>query len=129
MDDSNTVPLYGSEIAEVVAAITNASVTKNCIWGIPNSDGSFSVVVADIAEPEITNLTSALVAGGYVGTTTDGLTTLDFETDGEVSSLAYTHVLVNDLWIFVRGTSLDLTESVATTVLDEIRLANPTRTY
>lgn len=129
LDDSNTVPIRGNELPEVAIVIADATITKNCIWGIPNTDGFFGVVVTDISVTDAADLKSALLSGGYTGATSSNLTTLEFATDADVSGRADTHFITGDLWIHVTGTSLDLTTTVANNVLDELRLANPTRSY
>jgi hypothetical protein len=117
------------EVAELDTVATNATIAKNCAWGIPNSDGFFTLTIADISETDSANLKAALLAFGYSGATDAGVTALEMASDNEIGSQGRTHYLVGDLWIYVDGTSLDLSTTVADRVLDEIRIANPTRTY
>ncbi|WP_141629972.1 hypothetical protein [Salinibacterium sp. PAMC 21357] len=129
LGDANAVPLSGYELPEIAAAATNASIAKNCVWGIPNSDGGFSLAVTDISATDAANLKAALLAAGFLGVTTGGLTTLELEAETELGSKADTHYLTGDLWIHSSGTSLQLSVNVANDALDSVRLANPTRTY
>ncbi|EPR75457.1 hypothetical protein ADILRU_2245 [Leifsonia rubra CMS 76R] len=117
------------EVAELDTVATNATIAKNCAWGIPNSDGFFTLTVADISEANAANLKAALLAFGYLGVTNAGVTALELATENEVGSKGRTHYLVGDLWIYVDGTSLDLSTTVAERALEKIRTANPTRTY
>ncbi|MBH0022878.1 hypothetical protein [Salinibacterium sp. SWN248] len=125
----DTIPIRGDELPEIDTAAGNASVAKNCIWGVPNSDGGFTVVVADISEADATNLQDALLATGFTGASAGTVTTLEKEFETAVGWSAQTHYFVSDLWVYVSGTSTELTVNVADAVLDQVRTANPTRTY
>jgi len=70
----------GDELPEIDAATPNATIAKNCIWGVPNSDGVYGLAVTDISDTDAANPESALLSAGYVGVTTDGVTMLDFAT-------------------------------------------------
>lgn len=125
----DTVPIRGEELPEIDTAAGNASIAKNCIWGVPNSDGGFTVVVTDISEADAANLQDALLATGFTGASAATVTTLEKEFETAVGWSAQTHYFVSDLWVYVSGTSTELTVNVADAVLAEVRLANPTRTY
>ncbi|MBH0116795.1 hypothetical protein I6E52_08030 [Salinibacterium sp. NG253] len=125
----DAVPIRGDDLPEIDTAAGNASVAKHCIWGVPNSDGGFTVIVTDISEADATNLQDALLATGFTGASAGTVTTLEKEFETAVGVSAQTHYLVSDLWVYVSGTSTELTVNVADAVLDEVRAANPTRTY
>ncbi|MEV8252759.1 hypothetical protein AB0O95_02210 [Rhodoglobus sp. NPDC076762] len=125
----DAVPISGDELPEIETAAGNASIAKNCIWGVPNSDGGFTVIVTDITEADASNLQDALLATGFTGATSGTVTTVEKEFETAVGWMAQTHYFVGDLWVYVSGTSTELTVNVADAVLDEIRMANPTRTY
>lgn len=125
----DTIPIRGDELPEIETAAGNASIAKNCIWGVPNSDGGFTVVVTDISETDATNLQDALLATGFTGASAGTVTTLEKEFETAVGWSAQTHYFVGDLWVYVSGTSTELTVDVADAVLDQVRVANPTRTY
>ncbi|MBH0052901.1 MULTISPECIES: hypothetical protein [unclassified Salinibacterium] len=129
LDEQDSFTLNGGELPEIAAVMTDATIAKNCIWGVPNSDGYFSVAIGDIAEPDLSDLKGALAASGYQGTTINNVATLEFTTENEIGTTAATHLFTGDLWIHATGTSVDLTNAAATAVLDQMRLANPTRTY
>ncbi|MGV8912094.1 MAG: hypothetical protein ACOH14_05695 [Rhodoglobus sp.] len=129
LDEADVVPVSGEELPEIVTVGSNASIAKNCVWGVPNSDGFFVLTIADINKTDAASLKAALLSSGYLGVTEGGITTLELETEDGIGSRAYTHYLVGDLWIYVLGTSLGLTIDVANSALAEVRLANPTRTY
>ncbi|GAA1212151.1 hypothetical protein GCM10009655_09210 [Rhodoglobus aureus] len=129
LGDTDSVPIIGDELSEVETAISDASITKNCIWGIPNSDGFFSLTIADINDTDAANLKAALLSSGYLGATSGGATALELSAENKIGTIATTHYLVGDLWISVTGTSLDFTTDIADRALDEIRTANPTRSY
>jgi hypothetical protein len=129
LGDEDSVPIRGDELPEIDTAASNASIAKNCVWGVPNSDGGFSLTVTDITDTDAANLRAALLASGFLGVTRAGITTLELSAENMVGTTADTHYLVGDLWIHATGTSLSLTANVANGALDEVRLANPTRTY
>ncbi|EAR26033.1 hypothetical protein A20C1_09139 [marine actinobacterium PHSC20C1] len=129
LEESDTAADVHFDLGELDTAAANATIAKNCIWGVPNSDGAFTVTVSDINDTDAANLKAALLSAGYLGVTTDGVTTLELSTDGELGAVARTHYLVADLWIYVDGGSLSFSGDVADRVLDKIRTANPSRAY
>lgn len=129
LNDDDSVPIYGYELPEVAAASSNASIAKHCVWGVPNSDGGFGLTVTDITEVDAENLTTALLAAGFLGSTVDGVTKLELSGENLVGTNVDTHYFVGDLWIHSSGSSSELTTSIADGALNEVRAANPTRTY
>jgi hypothetical protein len=129
LGDDNSVPIHGHELPEVATAASNASIAKNCVWGVPNSDGAFSLSITDITDTDAANLTAALLATGFLGVTTGGVTALEFSAETTIGTSATTHYLVGDLWISVTGTSLEFTTDIADRTFGEIRTANPTHSY
>jgi len=112
-----------SAIREVLLAAPQA---KLCVWGVPNSDGSFALVVADISAADRATLTSALNSNGFPSEITGGVTTLELEAESVVSTVAATHALTDDIWVLCDGTSLALTAAVVDSARVALRAANPT---
>ncbi|TQO20099.1 hypothetical protein FB472_1710 [Rhodoglobus vestalii] len=129
LDDRDTAAAEYYDLPELDTVAANSTISKNCIWGVPNSGGAFTLTVADINNTDAANLTAALLSAGYLSVTSGGVTTFEFTTEGDTGTIARTHYLVGDLWIYVDGTSPSLTTEVADRALDEIRTANPTRSY
>ncbi len=114
------------DIPEIATAITGSAQSKTCRWGVPNSDGSFSLVVAEIAPADRAALTAALTAAGFASSTAGPVTTFELERDGMVSTESATHHFTGDAWILSDGTGLAVSGPVAASALDAIRAANPT---
>jgi len=127
--EDDTIVLRGDELPEIASAVSDATIAKNCIWAVPRSDGSFALSIADISEADRVSVSDALIAAGYTGSADGEVTTFEREFEGGVSLIGEMHLFTSDLWIYVQGTSLSLTNAVANSALDELRLANPTRTY
>jgi len=113
------------EVTETVDALSGASQSRLCRWGVPNSDGSFALVVAEIAPEARSALEAALPAAGFSSVTMGTVTGLDAEREGMVSLEAATHLFTGDVWILCDGTTLALTGVVAGSALDALRTANP----
>ena len=114
------------EIPEIGTAISGASQSTTCRWGVPNSDGAFSLLVAEITPADRASLTAALTAEGFASSTAGPATSFELERDGMVSTESAVHVFTGDVWILSDGTGLALSTPVAASALDALRAANPT---
>jgi hypothetical protein len=114
------------ESPEIGAAISGATQSTTCRWGVPNSDGSFSLLVAETTSVDRANLTAALTAAGFASSTAGSTTSFTLERDGVVSTESAVHVFTGDVWILSDGTGLALSTAVAASALDALRAANPT---
>lgn len=114
------------EMPEVPVAIAAAAQSRTCRWGVPNSDGSFALMVAEITSAERATLTAALGAAGFATSTTGPVTTFELERDGMVSTESAVHLFTGDVWILSEGTGLGVSGPVAVSALDALRAANPT---
>jgi hypothetical protein len=118
---------FGVEgVPAAAAAVAGASQSRLCVWGVPFSDGAFSLLVAEITAGDRATLEAALPAAGFSAVTMGTVTGYDAERDGEVSTLADTLLFTGDVMIVCNGTSLDLTGVVTGSALDALRTANPT---
>lgn len=113
-------------VPEAADALAAAAQSRFCGWGVPNSDGAFTLLVAEITAADRSTLEAALPAAGFSAVTMGTVTGYDAERDGEVSTLATTLLFTGDVMIVCNGTSLDLTGSVTGSALDALRTANPT---
>ena len=121
-------------VPEIQAALTSAPQSRLCRWGVPNSDGTFALVVAELPAAEQAAVIGALIAAGFVSSTsgaeTSGTETmLRLEQEGIVSLEAQTHIFTGDVWVLVDGTSGELTDTVSGFALDVLRAANPTLSF
>jgi hypothetical protein len=113
-------------VPEVAAAVAGASQSRYCVWGVPNSDGAFGLLVAEVSAEGRAAVEAALPAAGFSAVTMGTVTGYDAEREGEVSTLADTLLFTGDVMIVCSGTSLDLTGVVTGSALDALRTANPT---
>jgi len=116
-------------VPELQAALVGAPQARLCRWGVPNSDGSFSLVVAELAASEQAAVIGALTTAGFASSTSGTETMLRLEQEGEVSLEAQTHIFAGDVWVLVDGTSGELTDTVSGFALDVLRAANPTLSF
>jgi hypothetical protein len=115
-----------SGVPEAAAAVAGASQSRYCIWGVPFSDGAFTLLIAEVSPEDRAVVEAALPAAGFSAVTMGTVTGYDAEREGEVSTLADTVLFTGDVMIVCNGTSLDLTGVVTGSALDALRTANPT---
>jgi hypothetical protein len=113
----------GPLAARTVRAASQSSI---CAWGIPSSDGGFSVVTAEITASARRELVDSLrSASGYRERAIDGEVAFTYETEGEIGSTAVVYVFVDSVWITVNGTLDTRTaRQLAREALDQVRIAN-----
>ncbi len=118
--------VYLADLAdpELIAASEDAAPTRACLWGVPNSDGGFTLFVGSgVDGPRIR---AALTADGYSSVTMGTVTAMEKSFETEVGSRANTHLFAGEVWIIAYGTSLSLSGTVAGSALGALRTANPT---
>jgi hypothetical protein len=114
------------EIPEIASAIAAAPQARLCRWGVPNSDGAFTLLVAELDASDQAPLVAALTTAGFTSTTMGTVTAMELEREGMVSLEGTTHLFTGDVWILCDGTSVSLTGAVAGSALDALRNDNPT---
>lgn len=114
------------QIPEVLASISGVSVARSCWFGIPDSDGSFSFLVAEIDSSTRTSIEAALTAEGFSSVSMGTVSAFEAERDGEFSYEAETHLFTGNVWILADDGSLSVSGIVAGSALDAMRTANPT---
>jgi hypothetical protein len=108
----------------VAAAISGLSGGRYCWWGIPNSDSSFVLLVAEIDPATRASVEASLAADGYSSDVTGGVTA--YEKAPYEEYRAETHLFTGDVWIVSDGSVTDLTSPVTEWALEAMRAANPT---
>ena len=114
------------EVPAVRTAISGVTVGKSCWWGIPDSDGSFYVFVAEIDPVSRVSIESALTAEGYSSAVVGARTVHSKEGDADFTYRGEVHQFSGDLWILSDGGNLDISGVAADMAFDAIRTANPT---
>jgi hypothetical protein len=115
-----------SDVPAAADAVAGASQSKFCGWGIPSSDGAFTLLVAEVTPADRASVEAELVAAGFSAVAMGTVTGYDATREGEVSTLADTVLFTGDVMIVCNGTSLELTGAVTGSALDALRTANPT---
>ena len=114
------------QIPAVNTAIASVTVARSCWWGIPNSDGSFFLLVAEITPETRASIETALTAEGFSSVSMATVTGRENEREGGVGYEAETHLFTGDVWILADDGTLDVSGIVAGSALDALRTANPT---
>lgn len=113
------------QLPPVLSAINGVTVARSCWWGIPNSDGAFSLLVAEIDPATRTSVEAALTAEGFTSVAMGTVTAFEAGRDGDLSFEAETHLFTGDVWILCDDGSLSVSGTVAGSALDALRTANP----
>ena len=108
------------------ATIAALTVARSCWWGIPNSDGAFSLLVAEVSPAAQATIEADLVSQGFSSTLMGTLTVYENGRDGEVGYEAETHLFTGNVWILADDGSLEVSGIVVGSALDALRTANPT---
>ena len=114
------------EVPAVRTAITGLTEGQSCWWGIPNSDGSFYVLVTEIDPSTRASVESALTAEGYSTAVVGARTVRAKEGDDDFTYRGEVHQFSGDLWILSDGANLDISGVAADSAFDAIDAANPT---
>lgn len=113
-------------LAEIDATLEAPTQVRGCSWGVPNSDGVFTIHAVEVTPEQRTSLEAALAAAGFSMETTGTVTTYEMTGENEVSTIAATHLFTGDLWIMCNSTDLSTTGPAAESALEALRTANPT---
>jgi hypothetical protein len=114
------------QIPAVNSAITGVTVARACWFGIPNSDGSFGFLVAEIDSATRTSIEAALTTEGFSSVVMGTLTAREAQREGDYQIEAETHLFTGDVWILADDGDLSVAGIVAGSALDAMRAANPT---
>lgn len=112
-------------VPSIPVVLSTASPARACLWGIPQSDGLFQLVVAGITDAERATLQGELTSAGYAETTMGTVTAFELEGENEIGSVGTTHLFTGGVWIVCDGSSLHLSGAVVGAALDALRAANP----
>jgi hypothetical protein len=114
------------QVPAVNSAIAGVTVARSCWWGIPNSDGAFSLLVAEIDPATRASLDAALTTEGFSDVTMGTVTARESERDGDNGYEAETQLFTGNVWILSDNHSVSGAGIVAGSALDVLRTANPT---
>ncbi|GGE98065.1 hypothetical protein D9V28_12680 [Mycetocola zhadangensis] len=113
-------------LAEIDATLATASQATQCSWGVPNSDGVFTLHVAEVTADQRTTLETALSDAGFSNVTFERVISFEMASENEVGTTAATHLFTANLWIMSNANTLSTTAPVANAALEALRAANPT---
>lgn len=110
-----------------VEAASSAVQSELCAWGIPNSDGGFHVVTAELTAASADGLKAALrSAGTFAEIPVEGGTAFSRDLDSEIGAFAVAYVFYGPAWVTAVGSlTSEGARSIALTALDAVRTANP----
>jgi hypothetical protein len=114
------------QLPAVNTAIDGLTLARACWFGIPNSDGGFSFMVAEIDPETRTAIEAALTTEGFSSVVMGTVTAREAQRDGEFQIEAETHLFTGDVWIIADDGDLSVSGVVAGSALDAMRAANPT---
>ncbi|PZU46941.1 MAG: hypothetical protein DI566_06350 [Microbacterium sp.] len=128
-----TVPLDIWETASEVMpgpaaadAVRGAVASQICAWGIPNSDGGFHVVAAELTPASAASLIASLrAAGTFTEQSVPGGVSFARDLDSEIGSFAVAYVFVDSAWTTAVGSLVSASaRDVAVAAMDAVAAAN-----
>ncbi|MGV8895056.1 MAG: hypothetical protein ACOH1U_01180 [Rhodoglobus sp.] len=120
---STTVYLADLTSPELVAASAGAAPARACLWGVPNSDGGFTLFVGSGVDGA--RIQAELAAEGLSSVTMGTVTAMEATFDTVIGSRADTHLFTGEVWIVAHGTNLSLSGTIAGAALEATRAENP----
>jgi len=114
------------QVPAVNSAIAGVTVARSCWWGIPNSDGSFNLLVAEIDPATRASVEAALTSGGFYNVYMGTVTGREAGRDGDNGYEAETHLFAGEVWILSDNHSMEGTAAISDSALAAMRAANPT---
>ena len=108
-------------------AARDAVSTRVCTWGIPQSDGGFNVILAELAPAARDALVASIrAAGTFTESAVGGELSFSAEIANELGTTSVVSVFVGTGWVTVSGSLEDAGAlAVAGAALDGLRAANP----
>ena len=107
-------------------ALTEATQTIGCIWGIPQSDGAFTVVVAALPQASRDTLTTALGSSVFTGSLLGTSPAYTWERDDALGVFTTVYAFASPLWVTVTGAGTTSSQTEITgDVLDHLRALYP----
>ena len=113
-------------LAEIDSTLADATQVRSCAWGVPNSDGVFTVAAVEVTPEQRSTLETALTDAGFTDVTTGTVTGFEMTGENEVGPTAATHLFSGPVWIMSNAADLGTTGPAANAALESLRTANPT---
>lgn len=113
-------------LPEIDSTLAAASQARACTWGVPNSDGVFTIHAVEVTGEQRSSLETALANDGFTEATTGTVTGFEKSGENEAAMIAATHLFSGPLWIMSNSNDLSTTGAVADAALEALRAANPT---
>lgn len=93
--------MAGPAAADAVSAAVSSEI---CAWGIPNSDGGFHVVAAELTPTAATSLIASLrTAGTFTEQATGARISFTRDLENEIGSYAVTYIFDRTAWVTAVG--------------------------
>lgn len=114
------------QVPAVNSAISGVTLARSCWWGIPNSDGSFNLLVAEIDAATRATLEASLTAEGFYPLFLGSVSGREAGRNSDGGYEAETHLFTGNVWILSDNHSVEGAAAVADSALAAMRAANPT---
>lgn len=114
------------QVPAVNLAISGVTLARSCWWGIPNSDGGFNLLVAEIDPATRASLDATLETEGFYPLYLGTVSGREAGRDGDNGYEAETHLFTGNVWILSDNHSIVGAAAIADSALDAMRTANPT---
>jgi hypothetical protein len=112
------------DLPTVASAISDLTVGRWCWWGVPNSDYSFYLLVAEVDRDSRATVEEALATDGFSMSIMGARTVYDKGIVGDY--VAETHQFSGDVWIVSDSSSPTITGPVTDLAYEAMQTANPT---
>lgn len=107
-------------------ALNQSTQVRACLWGIPQSDGGFAVIVAELPAAEKATLVTALGSSAFTETSISGTPSWVWMRETEVDLQTTAYMFIDPFWITVSGSgSSDAQPWIAEAVADKMRALYP----
>jgi hypothetical protein len=117
-----TEAIGGDAVAEsLLLGPLDGAPTRTCVWGIPSSDGAFTITVTIADADQAAGMRQSLKAAGLVAGDLDGNPTYSFATETELGGMFEEHRVLGSTWIMAQapssGTASGAADAAAAAVL------------
>lgn len=107
-------------------ALSEATQKHGCVWGVPQSDGGFTVVVAELPSASRDTLTAELAASSFTGSLIGTSPAYTWEREDAIGTITTVYAFASPVWVTVTGAGTAGSQTpIAADVLDHLRAFYP----
>lgn len=124
MPPEDLAGLLPGPVAE--AALAEATQKRGCLWGVPQSDGGFIVIMAELPAASRTTLTDALDTSAFVATTIGSSPAYVLEDENEIGTVTTVYAFADPAWVAITGSGTTASQTpIMADILDHLRALYP----